>query len=88
MRNACGMGPTRSIWSSGTIAWITDVPRMNINAMIGAAMITDKPIVRFGSRDSPASTAAYSNPLNAPTASLPKMLRLRRVRAGAVTANG
>ena len=61
---------------------------MNITAMIGAAISVARPIVRPGSLHSPASTATYSNPLNAPTASLPKMLRLSSDSAGSVTANG
>ena len=88
MRNAWGMGPTRSIWSGGTSAWTADVPRMNMIAITGAAMRTERPIVRRASRASPASTATYSNPESAPTASLPKTLRLKSVSAGAVMASG
>src|SRR5580704_7959326 len=87
-RKACGIGPTRSSRSRGTNAWTADVPRMNIRAMTGAAIMTDRAIVRRASRASPASTATYSNPDNAPTASFPKIFTLSSVNAGAVIANG
>ena len=61
---------------------------MNMTAMIGAAMSVPRPIVRPGSLHSPARTDTYSKPLSAPIAILPKMLRLKRVSAGAANANG
>jgi hypothetical protein len=74
--NVCGIGLTRSIWSWGTIASTLVVPKVNIATMIGTATSTDLPTVRAGSRHSPARIATYSKPLNAPSAILPKMLRL------------
>ena len=56
--------------------------------MIGAAMSVARAIERAASFVSPANTATYSNPLNAPIAILPKMLRLNSVSAGIATANG
>ena len=56
----------RLIWSTGTNANTELVPRMNIAAMIGAAISVARPIVRSASFVSPASTATYSNPLSAP----------------------
>ena len=64
------------------------MPRMNITAIIGAAMTVARPIVRSGFLHSPASTATYSKPLRAPTASFPNMFRLSSVNAGIATANG
>ncbi len=61
---------------------------MNITAMIGAAMITERPIERRASRVSPANTATYSNPDSAPTASFPKMFTFSSVKAGRVMASG
>ena len=51
------------------------VPRMNISAITGEAISTDRPMSRAGERVSPARIATYSNPLSAPTASLVKMLK-------------
>jgi hypothetical protein len=51
------------------------VPRMNISAMTGEAIITERPMSRAGARVSPARIATYSNPESAPTASLLKMLK-------------
>ena len=62
------------------------VPRMNIAAMIGAAMIVALAIERAASFVSPASTATYSNPLNAPIDNLPNTLRLKSESAGIATA--
>jgi hypothetical protein len=61
---------------------------MNMSAISGTAIATDRPIVRAGSRDSPASSATYSKPLKAPSASLPKMFRLNGVSVGADAASG
>ena len=51
------------------------VPRININAITGEAMRTDRPMSRAGARVSPARMATYSNPLSAPTESLLKILK-------------
>ena len=88
MRNTCGIGPIRSILSTGTNANTALVPKMNIAAMIGAAIIVDLIIVRAASFVSPASTATYSNPLSAPIAILPNTFKLNSVNAGMATANG
>jgi hypothetical protein len=61
---------------------------MNMSAMTGAAMSTERAILRRASFVSPANTATYSNPDNPPTASFPKILMLSSVNAGAVIANG
>jgi len=45
----CGIGAMRSICSFGTRASIELVPKMNIRAMIGAAIITERPMDRPGS---------------------------------------
>ena len=44
MLSTCGIGAIRSIWSIGTSASTELVPRMNITAMIGAAITTDHAI--------------------------------------------
>ena len=56
--------------------------------MIGAAMTTDRPIVRAGSRHSPATMAVYSKPPRAPNPILPKMFRFSRVNAGSASEKG
>ena len=84
----CGIGAMRSTCAGVLNASTALVPRMNITAMIGAAMSVARPIVRSGLRHSPASTATYSKPLNAPTASLPKMFKLKRLSAGIASAKG
>src|SRR5262245_42325496 len=75
--NTWAIGPIRSTSSGRTNASTEAVPRMNMSAMIGAAMITERPMLRAGVRHSPARMATYSNPVSAPSASLEKMLRLR-----------
>ena len=84
----CGIGLMRLISLWGTNASTDDVPRMNIAAMIGAAMSVALPIVRSGFLHSPASTATYSNPLSAPSAILPSRLRLSAVSGGIDAAKG
>ncbi len=74
-RNVCGTGPIRSIGLFPTKARTELVPRMNISAMTGDAIRTERPMSRAGERVSPARMATYSNPLSAPTASLLKMLK-------------
>src|SRR5262249_11734787 len=78
----CAIGPIRSTSSGRTYASTEAVPRMNMSAMIGAAMITDRPMLRAGVRHSPARMATYSNPVSAPSASLVKILRLWVRRSG------
>src|SRR6266480_6311298 len=74
-RNVCGTGPMRSIGLFPMKARTELVPRININAMTGEAMMTERPMSRAGARVSPARMATYSNPLNAPTDSLLKILK-------------
>jgi len=52
--STCGIGAIRSILSAGTSASTELVPKMNMTAMIGAAIATDPAIVRTGLRHSPA----------------------------------
>src|SRR5437763_14377167 len=68
--NTCGSGAIRSTLSGETKASTDAVPRMNISAMIGAELQTDRLMVFAGARHSPARIAMYSNPDSAPTASL------------------
>ena len=86
--STCGIGPIRSTFSGRTKARTELVPRMNINAMIGAAMITESAILRAGARHSPATMATYSKPVRAPSASLLKIFRLRSESAGIAIASG
>ena len=51
-------------------------------------MNTDLPIVFAGLRVSPARMATYSNPLSAPSAILPRKLRLSMVSGGIDIVNG
>src|SRR5262245_14748859 len=55
---------------------------MKNRVMTGAAMYTERLTDRAGEWVSPARMAMYSKPENAPTASLPRMLRLNNDRAG------
>src|SRR5262245_53588744 len=80
--STCAIGPIKSTSSGRTNASTEAVPRMNMSAMIGAAMITERPMLRAGVRHSPARMATYSNPVRAPSASLVKMLRLWVRRSG------
>src|SRR5207247_8580807 len=74
-RSVCGTGPIRSIGSFPMNAKTEPVPRINISAIIGAAITTERPMSRAGARVSPARMATYSKPLSAPTASLLKILK-------------
>src|SRR5258706_2597485 len=68
--STCGIGPIRSTLSGETNTSTEAVPRMNISAMIGAEIKTERVILRAGARHSPARMAMYSKPESAPTASL------------------
>src|SRR2546422_4669821 len=74
--NTCGIGAIRSTLSGVTKASTDAVPRMNMSAMIGAEIQTERLILRAGARHSPARTAIYSKPESAPTASLLHTFRL------------
>src|ERR1043166_3578488 len=78
-RSVCGTGPIRSIGLSPMNARTELVPRMKASAITGEAMMTDRPMSRAGARVSPARIATYSNPLSAPTASLVKMLKQKKI---------
>ena len=55
---------------------------MNISAMIGAAITTERPMFRAGARVSPARMAMYSKPVKAPSASLLATLMLYSEKVG------
>src|SRR5207302_1483657 len=74
-RRVCGTGPMRSIGLLPMNASTELVPRINIKAITGEAISTERPMSRAGARVSPARIATYSKPLSAPTASLLKMLK-------------
>ena len=76
MLRTCGIGPIRSTLSGETNARTEAVPRMNITAIIGAEITTERLMLRAGARHSPARIAMYSKPESAPTASLLKTLML------------
>ena len=61
---------------------------MNISAMIGAEIITERLMLRAGARHSPARMAMYSKPDSAPTASLLKTLMLYVLTSGKLVENG
>ena len=82
------MGLTRSIWSRGTNASTVAVPRMNMSAMSGVAIRTERGMLRSGFFVSPAISATNSKPDMAPNAILPKMLRLNSETSGSSVANG
>src|SRR5437764_3618790 len=86
--NTCGIGAIRSTLSGETKASTDAVPRMNISAMIGAEIKTDRPKLRAGARVSPARIAMYSKPESAPTASLLQTLRLCELTSGKLSENG
>src|ERR1044072_8642857 len=65
-----GIGAIRSTLSGETKAKTEAVPRINMSAMIGAEIQTERLMFLAGARHSPARIAMYSNPDNAPTASL------------------
>src|SRR3981189_1495354 len=83
-----GIGPIRSTLSGVTNASTDAVPRMNISAMIGAEIKTERLMLRAGARHSPAIIAMYSKPERAPTASLLKMLMFKELNAGRLVENG
>src|SRR6266542_4483334 len=83
-----GIGPMRSTLSGLTKDSTDPVPRMNISAIIGAEIITDRLMLRAGARHSPARIAMYSNPERAPTASLLKTLMLYVFSSGKLVENG
>src|SRR3954464_8978266 len=74
--STCGIGAIRSTLSGDTKASTDAVPRMNISAMIGAEIQTERLMFLAGARHSPARIAMYSKPESAPTASLLHTLRL------------
>ncbi len=74
-RSVCGTGPMRSIGLLPMNASTELVPRINVNAITGEAIRTERPMSRAGERVSPARIATYSNPLSAPTASFVKILK-------------
>src|SRR5438874_12512114 len=74
--NTCGIGAMRSTLSGDTNAKTDPVPRLNISAMIGAEIKTERLMLRGGVRHSPARIAMYSKPDSAPTASLLHTLML------------
>src|ERR1043166_120024 len=68
--STCGIGAMRSTLSGATKASTDAVPIVNITAMIGAEIQTDRLMFFAGARHSPARMAMYSKPERAPTASL------------------
>ena len=86
--NACEMGLIRSILSFGTNATTELVPKMNIAAMMGTAMITDRPMDLAAPRHSPASIATESNPLRAPKLILPSRFNVSTEIAGSERVKG
>src|ERR1051325_11965579 len=72
-RMVCGMGPITLMGWVPINVRTELVPRINISAMMGAEMATERPMVRAGLRHSPAMMATYSNPVNVPTVSGRKM---------------
>src|SRR5256885_15906761 len=59
-----------------------------MSAIMGAAMSTERPMLRTGARVSPARMATYSKPLSAPRAILLKIFKLKRVAAGVAHSDG
>jgi hypothetical protein len=55
---------------------------MNIRAMIGDAITTERPMFRAGERVSPARIAMYSKPVSAPSASFLATLMFYSVKVG------
>src|ERR1041385_6710249 len=74
--NTWGIGAIKSTLSGDTKASTEAVPRINISAIIGAEIQTDRLMFLAGARHSPARIAMYSNPDKAPTASLLHTFRL------------
>src|SRR5882672_1118663 len=86
--STCGIGPIRSTLSGETKASTEAVPRMNITAIIGAEIKTERAMFRAGARHSPARIAMYSKPESAPTASLLKTLMLYELNSGKLVEKG
>src|ERR1051326_5819547 len=86
--STCGIGAMRSTLSGVTKASTDAVPIMNITAMIGAEIKTERLIFRAGARHSPARIAMYSKPESAPTASLLKTLILYELNSGKLAEKG
>src|SRR6266571_8795579 len=86
--STCGIGAIRSTLSGDTKANTDPVPRMNMTAMIGAEIKTDRLMLRAGARHSPARIAMYSKPESAPTASLLHTLMLYVLTCGKLSENG
>src|SRR4051794_1833994 len=82
------MGLIRSILSFGTNATTELVPKMNIAAMMGTAMITDRPMDLAAPRHSPASIAIESKPLRAPKLILPSRFKVSTEIAGSERVKG
>src|SRR5438874_12350016 len=81
-RKVCGTGPIKSMGLLPTKARTELVPRINAKAIMGDAMITERPMSRAGERVSPARIATYSNQLNAPTGRLVKIFRPWKLATG------
>src|SRR6266851_3810694 len=58
--STCGIGAMRSTLSGDTNAKTDPVPRMNISAMMGAEIQTERAMLRAGARHSPARIAMRS----------------------------
>src|SRR5712691_744439 len=86
--STCGIGAMRSTLSGDTNAKTDPVPRMNISAMMGAEIQTERAMLRAGARHSPARIAMYSKPESAPTASLLQTLMLWVLTCGKLSENG
>src|ERR1051325_9680219 len=86
--STCGIGAIRSTLSGETNASTDAVPRINISAIRGAEIQTDRLMFRAGARHSPAKIAMYSKPDSAPTASLLHTLMLGVLSCGQSTENG
>src|SRR6185436_7600251 len=86
--STCGIGAIKSTLSGVTNASTDAVPRMNINAIIGAEIQTERLMFLAGERHSPARMAMYSNPDSAPTASLLQTLTLWLLMSGRLNEKG
>src|ERR1041385_5268058 len=86
--STCGMGLIKSTLAGDTNANTELVPRINITAMIGAEIRTERPMLFAGAFVSPARIAMYSKPVSAPNASLLNTLMLYADIVGTCIANG
>ena len=86
--SACEIGLMRSILSLGTNDTTELVPSTNMRAMIGVAMMTDRPMALVASRHSPAKIAMESNPPKAPKLILPSTFKLNREMTGRASVKG